>query len=31
MPDDLNKPNVGDKIVLVAVLPGLFDDLPDED
>jgi hypothetical protein len=30
MPDDLDKPNV-DKIVLVAVLPGLFDDLPDED
>lgn len=31
MPDDLDKPNVGDKVVLVAVPPGLFDDLPDED
>ncbi len=29
MPDDLDKPNVGDKVVLVAMPPGLFDDLPD--
>ena len=31
MPDDLDKPNIGDEVVLVALPHGLFDDLPDED
>lgn len=31
MPDDLNKLQVGDMVILVAVPPGFLDGLPDED
>ena len=30
MPPERDKPQVGDKVVLVAVPPGLFDELSDE-